>query len=436
MQTIKDWKKQLENHQLDSQIRKLAVLTHDDEIISLYHQRFLSLLNSFQSTYDLSEKAEIDIFSAPGRTELLGNHTDHQGGNVIAAAVNIDAWACAGFNQKNQIRFQSAGWDLLEIDLENLTPQVEERGSTAALLRGVAAAFVEKGYAVKGVDIYCQSNVLPGSGLSSSAAIEVLIGVILNHLWAGDQEDAVAIAKFGQYAENKYFGKPSGLMDQMASAVGSAVHIDFADADHVKIEAFDLDLAKEQYALCIIDSGADHAHLTDAYAAIPKEMKAVANYFDKDLLSQVLEADFLENIKEIRHKVSDRAILRAIHFYQENRRVLRAVEEFKKHDFSAFLKEIQGSGNSSWTQLQNISVEGAVQKQDMALALAVTGSILAGEGAYRVHGGGFAGTVQAFVPQEKLSVFKLNIEKTLGENTCHIVQIRNIGGYVFQHLQN
>ncbi len=433
MQAIKVWKKQLENHELDLQFQKLSLLTDEALANSTLQKRFVSLLDSFMSTYSSDENTDVGIFSAPGRTELLGNHTDHQGGHVIAAAVNIDAWACAAFNQQNIIRFQSKGWDLVEIDLGDLQPQKNERETTAALLRGIAANFVQKGYAPKGLNIYCQSDILPGSGLSSSAAIEVLIGVILNHLWADDQEDAVSIAKIGQYAENEYFGKPSGLMDQMSSSVGSTVHIDFSDAENVKIEVLDLNLAKNNFAICSVDSGADHSNLTSAYASIPEEMKAVAVCFDKELLSQIPEQEFFNRIKLIRGKVGDRAILRAIHFYQENRRVLQAAEEIKKHDFLNFLKEIQRSGNSSWTQLQNISLPGSSLHQEMAFALSISGAILSGAGAYRVQGGGFAGAIQAFVPLPELAYFKSKVETILGENTCHEMQIRDIGGYVFQN---
>ncbi|NLJ95366.1 MAG: galactokinase [Clostridiaceae bacterium] len=435
MQKIQDWKQSLNNGEIDSQLRKLLVIPQAEVIPQSVYERFLNILDNFVKIFsgnNVTEDSEVGFFSAPGRTELIGNHTDHQRGNVIAAAVNMDVWACANPNQDNTIRFKSEGWDLIEISLDDLTVKEAEKETTAALLRGVAAGYAQKGYEPKGINIFCQSNVLPGSGLSSSAAIEVLIAVILNHFWAADQEDAVTWAKFGQYAENKYFGKPSGLMDQMASAVGSAVHIDFYDPNNVQIESFDLDLEKEQYALCIIDSGADHADLTDAYASIPVEMKTVAEYFNKDVLSEVPEAEFFDHLKTIRQEVGDRAILRAIHYYQENKRVLNAVEKYKSDDFAAFLKEIQSSGNSSWTQLQNISVEGAIKHQEMAVALATAGEILNGEGAYRVHGGGFAGTIQAFVPLSILDKFKTKIENVLGKDSCHILQIRNVGGYVFK----
>ncbi|NLZ71949.1 MAG: galactokinase [Clostridiaceae bacterium] len=432
MQTIKNWKSQLKEHELDSQIQKLLMLSNNEIISKDIYDRFYNILDHFMSSFFADENTEVAFFSSPGRAELLGNHTDHQGGNVIAAAVNMDIWACANPNNQNTICFQSEGWDRIEISLDLMEPQNEEKETTAALLRGVAASFAQKGYKPRGLNIYCQSNVLPGSGLSSSAAIEVLIAVILNHFWADDIENSVTWAKMGQYAENEFFGKPSGLMDQMASAVGSAVHINFYDPENIKIEAFDLNLQKEKYALCIIDSGADHANLTDEYASITTDMQAVANYFEQDILSQVPESDFFNNLAKVRKKVGDRAVFRVIHYYQENNRVLKAVEEFKSGDFSDFLKEIQNSGNSSWTQLQNISVSGSIKHQEMAVALALAGAFLEGEGAYRVQGGGFAGTIQAFVPLNKLDDFKIKIEKILGDNTCHIVQIRNIGGYVFQ----
>ncbi len=433
MITISTWKKQLENGSLDAEFRKLLVIPENQSIPDGVKTRFLSVLHEYQKLFDADENTEVSFFSAPGRTELIGNHTDHQNGKVIAAAVNLDIWACAAPTEKFEIRFISAGWDEIVLDLNDLNPSEKEHGTTLALLKGVAACFSKKGYEPKGLNIYCQSNVLPGSGLSSSAACEVLLAVIMNHFWADDKESAITWAKIGQIAENQFFGKPSGLMDQMASAVGAAVFIDFFDKENPVIEKLDLNLQAENYALCIIDTGADHADLTHEYAAIPYEMKAVSAFFDSEVLSQVEESDVIGNVAMIRQEVGDRALLRAIHYYSENERVEVAKMAIEAKDFSGFLKKIDESGISSWQYLQNVTVKGAEKHQEMAVAQAIAKLSLAGQGAVRVHGGGFAGTIQAFVPVEILSAFKADVEKVLGENACHIVQIRSVGGYVFPY---
>ena len=293
-------------------------------------------------------------FSAPGRTEIGGNHTDHQRGRVLAGAVNLDTVAAVRINGTNMIRIQSKGYPMSEVDVTQLTPVESEINSTPALIRGVAARFVQMGCEVKGFDAYCESTVLPGSGLSSSAAYEVLIGTIVNHLFFGGKVSQPEIAMIGQYAENVFFGKPCGLMDQMASAVGNLVTIDFFDKDHPVIEPVDFDFAACGHALCIIDSGADHADLTDEYAAVPGEIKAVAAYFGKEVLTQIEEADFYAAIPELRKSCGDRAVMRAIHFYQENARVPKQVAALKAGDFDAFLQLVKQSGYSSYMYLQNV----------------------------------------------------------------------------------
>lgn len=367
-------------------------------------------------------------FSAPGRTEIGGNHTDHQRGCVLAAAVDLETIAEVTFNHQNCIRVQSEGYPLTVVELDDLSIREDEKNTTAALIRGVAAAFVQRGARLKGFDAEVYSTVLPGSGLSSSAAFEVLMGTICNELFFDRKLSAVEIAQIGQYAENVYFGKPSGLMDQAASSVGGMVFIDFADPDKPLVEQIDFDFEKAGHALCIIDSGADHADLTDEYAAIPRELKEVCTYFGKDVLREVPEEDFMRELPAMRGQVSDRAILRSIHFYQENKRVLQQKKALENNDFEAFLCLTTQSGYSSWMYLQNISPTGAAQHQEMALALALCDTILQGKGAYRVHGGGFAGTVQAFVPLYMLEEFKTNIERVLGADSCHVLRIRNEGG--------
>lgn len=367
-------------------------------------------------------------FSAPGRTEIGGNHTDHQRGRVLAAAVNLDTRAAVRINGSNTIRILSKGYPMSVVDLNEMTPIKEEINSTPALIRGVAARFAELGCKVGGFDAYCESTVLPGSGLSSSAAYEVLIGTIINGLFFDNKISQPEIAMIGQYAENVFFGKPCGLMDQTASAVGNLVTIDFFDKDNPVIEGVDFDFASCGHALCIIDSGADHADLTDEYAAIPGEIKAVAAYFGKDVLTQVAEEDFYAKLPELRKACGDRAVMRSIHFYQENARVPLQVSALKSGDFEQFLTLVKQSGYSSYMYLQNVIPAGYKTEQAVAVALALCEHYLGGRGAYRVHGGGFAGTVQAFVPMDILEQFKNNMDAALGEGACHILFIRPQGG--------
>ena len=367
-------------------------------------------------------------FSAPGRSEIGGNHTDHQRGRVLAAAVNLDTRAAVRPNGTDTIRILSKGYPMSIVNVTELTPVESEINSTPALIRGVAARFTQLGCKVEGFDAYCESTVLPGSGLSSSAAYEVLIGTIINGLFFEGKVSQPEIAQISQYAENVFFGKPCGLMDQMASAVGNLVTIDFFDKVNPVIEPVAFDFASCGHALCIIDSGADHADLTDEYAAIPGEIKAVAAHFGKEVLSQIDEKDFFAAIPALRKECGDRAVMRAIHFYQENARVPRQVAALKNGDFDAFLSLVKQSGYSSYMYLQNVIPAGYKQHQDVAVALALCEHYLAGRGAYRVHGGGFAGTVQAFVPFDILDSFVASIDGALGQGACHVLSIRPQGG--------
>ena len=367
-------------------------------------------------------------FSAPGRTEIGGNHTDHQRGRVLAAAVNLDTVAAVRVNGTDTIRILSQGYPLCEVDVKELTPRADEINTTPALIRGVAARFAQLGCEVRGFDAYCESTVLPGSGLSSSAAYEVLIGTIVNHLFFEGKVSQAEVAQIGQYAENVFFGKPCGLMDQTASAVGNLVTIDFFDKEHPVIQPVNFDFSACGHALCIIDTRASHADLTDEYAAIPNEIKAVCAHFGKEVLSQIDEAEFYAAIPALRTSCGDRAVLRAVHFYQDNARVPRQVAALEAGDFAAFLKLVKESGHSSYMYLQNVIPAGYTQHQDVAIALALCEHYLQGKGAYRVHGGGFAGTVQAFVPFEILEDFRAGIDSALGEGACHVLSIRPQGG--------
>ena len=367
-------------------------------------------------------------FSAPGRTEVGGNHTDHQRGRVLAAAVNLDTRAAVRRNGTNTIRVLSQGYPMCVVDLNVLTPRPEEINGTAALIRGVAARVAELGCRVGGFDAYVESTVLPGSGLSSSAAFEVLTGTMINHLFFDCRASQPEIAMIGQYAENVFFGKPCGLMDQTASAVGGLVTIDFARADEPDIRSVDFDFSASGYALCIVDSRASHADLTEEYAAIPREMKEICTCLGREVLSQIPEETFYAAIPRLRARCGDRAVLRAIHFYADNARVPRQVEALEAGNFERFLELVNQSGRSSFMYLQNVVPAGYREHQDMALTLALCGHLLNGRGAFRVHGGGFAGTVQAFVPQDLLPAFRSGIDSVLGEGACHVLSIRPQGG--------
>lgn len=368
------------------------------------------------------------FFSAPGRTEIGGNHTDHQHGCVLAAAVDLDIFGAAAKNDSRIIRIFSEGYGMEEISLDDLEVKKEEINTTASLIRGVASKITQMGYALGGLDMYTVSNVLKGSGISSSAAYEVLVGTVINALYCENKLTPVEIAQIGQYAENVYFGKMSGLMDQTASSVGGVVAIDFRDNANPVVRKLDFDFTKAGYALCIIDSGADHADLSDEYSAIPMEMRQVAAHFGKEVLREVALADFLTDMAAVREKAGDRATLRAYHFLKDNQRAIDEAAALEAGDFDKFLSLVKESGHSSFMYLQNVYVSGSVQHQEVAYALAACEAALAGKGAYRVHGGGFAGTIQAFVPQEMLAGFVEQMEKAVGKGRCHVLSIRPAGG--------
>ena len=371
------------------------------------------------------------IFSAPGRTELGGNHTDHQLGRVLAAAVDLDSTAAAAENGESLIRVISEGYPMCIIELSDLLAKPEELGSTAALVRGVAAGIAQRGHRLRGFDAYVSSRVLPGSGLSSSAAFEVLMGTIINHI-SGCGLTPVEIAQIGQYAENVYFGKPCGLMDQMASSVGNIIGIDFENPLAPLTETIDYDFSRSGYSLCIIDCGADHADLTDEYAAIPGELEKVCAFFGKQYLRQVDEALFYSKINELRRAVGDRAVLRAMHVFEENKRVEKEIAALKANDFEGYLAQVRASGRSSWLYLQNVVPAGYTEHQELAFALALADRLLNGRGACRVHGGGFAGTIQAFVPDAHLHAFRSGMDAVLGKGACHILSIRRQGGVLLE----
>ncbi|MBD5169745.1 MAG: galactokinase [Oscillibacter sp.] len=370
------------------------------------------------------------LFSGPGRTEIGGNHTDHQHGRALCGSVDMDMLACAAPNGLRVVRIDSEGYPLLEIDLDDLTPKEEEKNTSAALVRGVAAKIEELGYPLSGFDACAASTVLSGSGISSSAAYETLVANIFNYFCCGGRLDPVTIAKVGQYAENVYFGKPCGLLDQMGSSVGGAVFLDFKDPAEPIVEQVNFDFSRCSHTLCIVDTCSSHDDLTDDYAAITREMGAVAAHFRKKVLRDVPETDFRRELPALREECGDRAVLRAIHFYGDDRRAEQEAQALKDGDFARFLSLVNASGLSSSLCLQNTWSVSNTRQQAVPLTLELGRELLEGTGAIRVHGGGFAGTIQAFVPNEKLDRFKAGMEALLGEGKCHILHIRPQGGCV------
>ncbi len=403
----------------------------DESLRTLYgtddHTRAERIAAAFAARFPANAD-EAALFSAPGRTEIGGNHTDHQHGRVLCGSVDLDMLACAAPNGTNEIRVLSEGYGEVSVSLDDLKPVEAEQDSTAALVRGVAAGVAALGYEIAGFDAYVHSAVLAGSGLSSSAAFEVLVGVILNRFFCHDALDAITIAKISQMAERDYYGKPCGLMDQMGSAVGGAVAIDFADPANPVVSRPGYDFDASRHALCIIDTGSSHDDLTDDYAAVADEMRAVAACFGKTVLREVPEELFRESIADVRRQCGDRAVLRARHFYSDDRRAASEADALREGDFERFLALVNESGLSSVCDLQNIWSPAHPARQSVSLALSIGRELLGGRGAIRVHGGGFAGTVQAFVPDDLLAGFKEGIEAVFGEGKCHVLRIRPVGG--------
>lgn len=371
---------------------------------------------------------DVQVLSAPGRTEICGNHTDHNHGKVLAASVNLDAIAVAAPNGENVIRVKSKGYEMDTVSLDALEPDCDEYGKSVSLLRGVCSRLKELGYQVGGFDAYTTSQVLSGSGLSSSAAYEVLLGTIFNHLFNGGKLDPVVNAQAAQYAENHFFGKPCGLLDQMAASVGSFVTIDFKNPAKPLIEKVDFDFASCGHALCIVDTGGNHADLTDDYAAVRSEMEAVARMKGCNVLEELDYTEFIKAIPSMRQVLGDRAVLRAIHFFEENKRVEGAVAALGRNDFEAFKAVVNASGQSSFMYNQNVFTPSAIREQGVSLGLALSQQLLCGKGAFRVHGGGFAGTIQAFVPDELLESYRSGMEAVFGAGSCYVLSVRPVGG--------
>ena len=416
-----DIMKQFMNYEHDKLIEDLY---EDKSLLTYQRVRYVRTLERFIRFYG---NHDIEIYSVAGRSEVGGNHTDHQHGCVLAASINLDAIAMV-MPQEDVIEVVSDNFNIEKINIHDLTKKDNELGTSEALIRGVVYKLKELGYKVGGFKAAITSDVLMGAGLSSSAAFEGLIGTIISGLYNNMEIDMVTIAKVGQFAENEYFGKPCGLMDQCACAVGGLISIDFNDPAAPVVKHVDVDFSKYNHSLCIVDTKGSHADLTDEYAAVPAEMKKIVHYFNKDVLRDVNEEEFYACIPSLREFAGDRAVLRAIHFFNENKRVGKLVSALDLDDFDGFKYYIQESGNSSYKFLQNVYASSDPQNQAVSLALALSENILGDHGVCRVHGGGFAGTIQAFVENDYVETYKQAIEKTFGKDSCHVLKVRAKGG--------
>ena len=405
---------------------KILSLCLDGSRLDYERSRYADALKTFTGLFGDSE---VSVFSAPGRSEVCGNHTDHQHGEVLACSINRDALAVASPREDGTVRVKSGSDDVITVNISDLDIDSSLYGTTVSLIKGVLRGIKDRGYIIGGFDCYVTSDVLIGAGLSSSAAFETVIGSVINGLYNDMKITAVEIAQVGQFAENIFFGKPCGLMDQMACSVGGLVHIDFADTDKPSVESVSMDLDKYGMSLCITDTKGSHSDLTADYAAVPAEMKAVAGLFGKEYLIELTEEDITGHIGYIREQLGDRAVLRALHFYAENRRVREITEAIKNGDIEAFLSGIKESGDSSFKYLQNVYTDHDVQHQNMSLALCLSDRLLAGgKGVSRVHGGGFAGTIQAFIDNGAVIGYKECMDHVFGEGSCSVLKIRSCGG--------
>lgn len=415
-------------------IEELRNHAYDDLFVDIYAEesakesqtaRYIDAIENFISLYgDL----DVEVYSAPGRSEVGGNHTDHQFGKVLATSVNIDSIAVVTKTNGKRVEMKSVGYPKLIVNLDSLEINKREYGTSVGLIRGVAAGLYKRGYKIGGFKGFATSQVLSGSGLSSSAAYEILIGNILTGLYNGKTGDSVMLAQIGQEAENQFFGKPSGLMDQMACSVGGLIHIDFADPKNPIVSKVNVDFGSFGQSLCIVDTKGSHADLTGDYAEVPQEMRAVSEFFGKHVLREVSESEFYAKLPEIRKVAGDRGVLRSIHIFNDNKRVDAEKAALESNDYDTFKKLILESGNSSYKYLQNVYSNHKLQEQSVAIGLAMTEQILGDKAVCRVHGGGFAGTIQAFVPHELVETYKAGIEAVFGEGACHVLQIRKYGG--------
>lgn len=422
MRNINELRAEVESGMHDSRLKDIYV---DEKMVPYNRERYVKAIDRFKELY---REEEVEVYSAPGRSEVCGNHTDHQNGHVLATSINLDAIAIVTRTDDMTIHLVSDDMPEEIIDISNVERKADEEGTTTALIKGVVAGIEDDGYEIGGFKAYVTSDVLMGAGMSSSAAFESLIGTILSGLYNHMKVSSVDIAKIGQYAENVFFGKPCGLMDQMACAVGGLVYIDFLDKANPVIKQVPCDFEANQYSLCIVDTKGSHADLTDDYAAIPDEMRQVAKFFGKELLTEITPDEFFANIALLRGNISDRAVLRAMHFYTEQKRVEEGVTALKEDDFGRFLDVIKRSGDSSSKLLQNIYSTKDVHTQNVMVALGASEYFLGDDGVCRVHGGGFAGTIQAFVKNAAVEDYKKNIERIFGDGACHVLKVRPYGG--------
>lgn len=407
----------------DNELKRVYI--SDDEVLQ-QRERYVNLINFFEEEFGKNDA--LSFYSAPGRTEVCGNHTDHNNGKVLAAAVNLDAVAVCAKAEGNITRVKSVGYDMDTVDITDMSVHEDAYGTSRELIRGMYAGFIERGYKVGAFDAYTTSSVLSGSGLSSSAAFEVLIGTVLNYMFNDGKISPVEIAQIAQFSENKYFGKPCGLMDQMASSVGGFVKIDFKDTKEPIITKLDFDFASCGHNLCIVNTGGSHADLTPEYGAVRSEMESAAAVFGKKVLREVCPEEFKKNIALVREKAGDRAVLRAMHFFNDNDRVDFEAEALNNCDFESFKKGVIDSGRSSYMYNQNVYPSSAPQDQPVSIGLCIAENLLNGSGAWRVHGGGFAGTMQAFVPNDKLDEYISQMKSVFGEKACYVLSIRPCGG--------
>ena len=412
----------LENGDYDEILLDIYV---DEKQLSYQKARYKKAIESYISHFG---EGDVEIYSAPGRSEIGGNHTDHQHGEVLAASINKDAIAVVKPLDEPVVKVVSGGYDMITLSLDNLAMKEEEKESTLALMKGVFAGEKQRGYKIGGFQAYITSDVLIGAGLSSSAAYETVIATILSGLYNNMEISPVEIAMIGQYAENVYFGKPCGLMDQMACSVGNLVHIDFAKPEEPKVEKVDFDFNKHGYSLCITDTKGSHADLTADYAEIPEEMRKVAEFFGKKVLIEVSREQLLDQMIQLRAAVGDRAVLRAIHFICENVRVQKETEALNQEKICDFFSLVKASGDSSFKYLQNVYSNHDLQHQNVSVALALSDVFLGENGVSRVHGGGFAGTIQAFVKNETVAEYQKKMDDVFGEGSCSVLKIRKYGG--------
>lgn len=401
-----------------------ALYGNDEKELEKQSGRYQQLLNEYKLHFG---DADVEFFSAPGRTEIGGNHTDHNYGRVLAGAVNLDNVAVVAKNNTPVIRIHSIGYPPFEVDLSSLKPNPSEQYTSVALVRGISSRMHELGFKIEGFNACIDGGVPKGSGLSSSAAFEVLIGSIISHLFNKDAVDPIQNAIIGQYSENNFFGKPCGLMDQTACSMGGLITIDFKDPSKPVVKKVDFDFVRTGFALVITDTGGNHADLNEEYASLPTDMKAVAGQLGAKVLREVSIDQIINIIPEIREKVGDRAVLRAIHFQGDNQRVVEQVAALERNDFKSFLGMVTDSGYSSFMYNQNIYPVHNVREQGVSLGLALSELVLKGKGAWRVHGGGFAGTIQAFVPAELLDKYVKTLEHVFGKGSCHPLFIRSQG---------